>query len=271
MEKIKGSVNSHIQLPRLILKSFSTVEHTTNENGFPEKHRMVYMIDMDGNISKQDIEEVNAEKGYYEDVIEKEVLATIEGAFGETRAKILSAISKAGSGNIVKLNITEEDVSIMKKYCALCIIRSEKLVEEISKKSLFMQFYQNAPQNIVAYMYANQPELVDYIISNHNVTLIINRLKDEQFILLQHGLIVYSHKDDKKLEIMMPIAPNVAILFTNEEVKIGNKLTILEVSAKHVSEFNRLAIRFEKLYNKKAVYAKRKCDLEKYKEFIKYA
>lgn len=80
---------SHIQIPKSILKAFSTFscEITRQENGEekPCNSNKVYCLNMDGNIFTNEISKCNVEKDYYTDFVEKNILARFETKFGNLK------------------------------------------------------------------------------------------------------------------------------------------------------------------------------------------
>ena len=76
--EIKGTKDSHIQIPKSLLKPFSLPKSDVDSSGKKVKYNKVFMMDMEGNISDIDIKDANTEKGYYEDIIETVLLKKYE-------------------------------------------------------------------------------------------------------------------------------------------------------------------------------------------------
>lgn len=266
MDKIQGSVKSHIQIPKSVLEGFSTKQKITNEQGLSESINVVYLMDMDGNISEQNIKDANTQFGYYEDPIEKGYLPIIESAFGEIKAKIKQAVKHRQSG-AVDITLTDEDILAVKKYCALCMVRSEKFVETINSKSLFIDMIANEPQNTVIYQYARNPEVVDKFFSAHNLSFLTNDTKIN-LILPQHGIMILGKEQKTKYDVFVPVAPNLVLLLIEDDVMDNALWKVGRLSAEEVDKLNKFAIDIEFNNNHKAIYAKSKQDLERYRAWL---
>lgn len=57
--------------------------------------------------------------------------------------------------------ITSKDLTTIRKYCALCIIRSELFVDAVRRHSDYIDLIANEPQNIVAGAYFDESEIID--------------------------------------------------------------------------------------------------------------
>ena len=112
----KSPQNNHIQTPKSILKEFSTTEHIINDRGFPEKHNMVYQMDVNGEITKKDIKDCNTQKGFYSQYKEAH-LAHIESLFGDVKEKIFK------SDPFESITFSAEEIDIVKTFFIIVVIR----------------------------------------------------------------------------------------------------------------------------------------------------
>ncbi|MCH5159947.1 MAG: DUF4238 domain-containing protein [Clostridiales bacterium] len=257
--KIQGHSNSHIQLPKSVLASFSTTEVTLNDCGKPLKSQFVYKMTLDGIITKENIKKTNTEFGYYEDIIEQ-YLNTVETNFGETKKKIIDS----AKNNEIELKLT--DIDAVKKYCIFCLLRSPQFVAEVKGNSIMMDALENAPQNAVIYSYLQNPKEVDEQFENYtNITFIRNESKIN-FILPQLGAI--GIKDDSKREFILPITPTLAIMLTDRETIVSGTFYIGKIDETNVDNLNKLAIYEENKNNNEAIYAQNKEDLLRYLPFL---
>ena len=189
--EIKGTKDSHIQIPKSLLKPFSTPVSIVNSLGFKETPDMVFKMDMDGTISQENIKETNTEFGYYEDIIETSLLKSIEDAFGNFKADLLKSVK----ANLPPV-FSPSDILIVKKYCSLCLIRSQSFVSDIKNKSVFIDFLANAPQNVVVYEYFKNPSLVDNYIPGDSISYIKNET-DINYVLPQFYAIGMKQKNHR--------------------------------------------------------------------------
>ena len=109
--KIKGTQNSHIQVPKSLLKGFSTRAFKINELNKKENPRIVYKLDIDGNITQVNIKNENTEFGYYEDLIESKILNAVENDFGNLKTRIIKALN---SGERL-VEFSKDDILTVKK------------------------------------------------------------------------------------------------------------------------------------------------------------
>ncbi len=266
MDKIQGHFKSHIQIPKSVLEGFSTSKKIVNDKGFTETPKTIFAMDMEGNISEQNIKDANTRFGYFEDPIEKEYLPIIESAFGDIKKKIKQVIKNKNSAD-VEITLTEENILAVKKYCALCTVRSEKFVEDIKQKSIFLDMLGNAPQNVALYQYARHPEIIDKWFSSLNLSFLTNDTKSN-LILPQCGILILDKEQKSKYDVIIPVAPNLGFLLTEDDVMDNALWKVGRLSIEEIDKLNKFAIDIEFQYNHKAIYAKTMQDLEKYRTWL---
>lgn len=260
--KIKGTQDSHIQVPKSLLKGFSTKAFKINELNKKENPRIVYKLDMDGNITQVNIKNENTEFGYYEDLIESKILKAVENDFGNLKTRIIKALN-SGEGIV---EFSEGDILTVKKFCSLCLVRSESFVNSVKEKSKFIELYANAPQNVIMYQYFKSPKLVDKYIVGNNLSFVINDT-DINYVLPMFYTI--SILDNGISNFYIPITPKVLIRLTTEKMICGNILYFGKMEETDVDNFNKIAIQSEFRNNKGAIYALKEDDLKRYVSFIK--
>lgn len=260
--EITATQNSHIQIPKTLLKSFSNLISMKNEFGKNEKPRMVYKLDMKGNISQVNIKKENTEFGYYEDLIESKILNAVENDFGNLKTRIIKALN---SGERL-VEFSKDDILTVKKFCSLCLVRSESFVNSVKEKSKFIELYANTPQNVIMYQYFKSPELVDKYIVGNNLSFVIND-KDINYVLPRFYTV--SILDNGISNFYIPITPKVLIRLTTEKMICGNTLYFGKMEITDVDNFNKYAIQCEFRNNKGAIYAQKEEDLKRYVSFVK--
>lgn len=262
-KKIKGSINSHIQLPKSVLKGFSFKEKILNDRQKPESKSYIYCMDMNGKISKIDIKDANTEFGYYENCIEA-IFSDIESRWGEIRNGIIEALNNKKQDRVV-LKLPDDTLDIIKKYFALCVIRSEALVKEVQRKSVFMDCLENSPANAVVYSYMRRPEVVDNLVKNKDYSIMV--APKERLILPQSGF--YAVKRDSHFDIIIPISPKYVIRLTYDNVYDENKHRVIYgIQESDLEQLNNHAIMFEVKHNQRAIYSRDESILVHYKEYM---
>lgn len=252
----KSSQINHIQTPKSILKEFSKTEHIINNLGFPEKHNMVYQMNVNGEITKKDIKECNAEKGFYSQYKEA-YLANIESLFGDVKSKIL----KSDLSNAVVYS--EEETEIVKAFFTISLSRSQNFRAEILKESEFASLLYG---NIDEFIMQHIEEDIDWF-GDCTVSLIINRTK-VNFVLPQKCW--YKIVSDASPRFVSPVSPKIAVVLQrNKSGCLSASQNIFLEQNEDIYDLNEYAIRQEMKVNKGAVFAKEKEDLEKYVQYLK--
>lgn len=262
---IRGTQNSHIQIPKSFLKKFSTSKDFINERGLPEKHKFTYRLNRQGDIEEQKIEKANTEFGYFEEEVETE-FGKIESDFISARDNIIAFVNQAKSKNCTKFD--EKDIQAVKRFCALCLIRSPLMAKGVSEKSLFVRLglVANEPQNVVAMEHLNNLDEADRLFDGLEFTIVEN---ESNINIILPQIAVYSMMfDDGLKNIYLPVTPKVLFLFTSETVYKNGALHIFYANDKDIDALNKYAILSECRNNVGNIYGKFEQDLEKYKEFI---
>lgn len=256
-------INSHVQIPRSILKGFSLVESIKN-NGLFEKHDYVYFLNMKGKIEKSDIKDCNTKLGYFEKEVENNILKTREDYIGRIKKKI---------NNIEKgdIKLTIEDNEKIKEFLILTLLRSPEVVRSYCNKSVTCLLSPNLPQNQLLYAYESlKSKFINYIFKNYNINVFINRSKTN-FIIPQicfYEIIV----SEKSKMFVFPISPKIAVTLNNDIMKYMSDDGFLHCQVTEDNEiihrFNKTAIATEYNFNKQNIYSRDKIDLEQYLIFF---
>lgn len=264
MDKIKGTKNSHIQVPRFILEGFSTPETICNNEGYNIPLHKIFRLDMKLNIEQLDIKDCNVEKGYYEDWIE-DVLSIIETKFGNIKKKLFMFKKAFLKSTTYDLQLTDDDVDVIIEYVKLCLLRSPDLSEQILKNSAIAGMLDNTVPNTVFYYYFKykdiQQQLNDCFAKRWCISCLINK-SDVNLILPQQY--AFGRYNDKEVIIILPLAFDFALLLTTYQIPN----TVQETSS-YVDIINKMGIKSEFNTNRCAIYAKTKNDIERYIPFIK--
>lgn len=263
MDKIQGHFKSHIQIPKSVLEGFSTSKKIVNDKGFTETPNMIFAMDMEGNISEINIKDANTAFGYYEDVIESKVLPTFETAFGDVKSNIVRFIKDIDKNKSTQITLSDSDLIAIKKYCALCFVRSQNFAQNVQEKSIFGDLIANEPQNAVMYVYLNHPEIIDFLFANLNFFILKNQ-SEINLLLPQSGLTIRQNSTTNAISVFIPITDRICLMLSS----VTNHEKLAAMDDNFVDKLNRYMIESEYGNNHKAIFAKQKSDLERYQDHL---
>ena len=250
-------MDEHIQIPKSILKPFSTVSHAINDDGNPIKQNITYVLDVDGNIFPQDIKDCNIKKGYYNPDCEKH-LAQCETAFGDLKAKILQSINQG-----ILFSFSDNDIGTIKQFYKTCYNRSQVLHQEliIGLDKIFPGISFGKVQNAI--LMENPPSL-NVVEKKNNVKIFINET-ETNFIIPQSCW--YYIGEGKNEILFMPISPQIGLALYHR--KHPQNISFCHITkSEHMDIFNGLAIFYEFKLNRQYVYAIGETDLKRYLPFV---
>lgn len=257
-------VNSHVQIPKSILKDFSSHEVEITDKG-PSQHNYVYSLNMDGSITKSDIKDCNTIFGYYEDKVEKEIIKKYEDLIGNIKTNIFSLHKKG------KITLKKSDSDVVKSFLTTIFLRSPERVKLYCENSTTWFLFATSPQNQLLYEYEKRKELFNKFFDGYNINIFQNKTKIN-FIIPQVCFYDILLSPNKEVMFVFPISPGIAIvLIKNIEKYIdadGVLLHQITTDERVIDRFNKNAIYAEYMYNKQNVYAKNREDLERYSDFI---
>ena len=250
-------MDEHIQIPKSILKPFSTVSHTVNNDGKPIKQNITYVLDVDGNIFPQDIKDCNIKKGYYNPDCEKH-LAQCETAFGDLKTKILQGVKQG-----IHFSFDENDIETIKKFYKMCFSRSQVFHNELvcNLDKVFPGISFKKLQNN---LFIEEPPLVSDIDAKNNVRIITNET-NINYVIPQFCW--YYIGRGKNEILFMPISPKIGLALN---LKKKNKYSSFyrTIKPEYIDALNHLAIFSEFNANHQLVYAKYEDDLKRYLPFV---
>lgn len=191
-------VQSHIQMPKLLLKRF----HNNNNRFF------YYDIQKGFVGTKGTAESTNTELGFYSISTEHYLRDTIETPFGQILAYI-DKIDFSQKG----FRMTHDFDQITRNFVYSLLSRDPVSMSEMEKNSIYAQFLPKRSRHDYAarngLITANKNKVfLDYII-----TFMVNRT-DVPFVLPIGG--VFSYEVEKHSVINLPISPQLAISLVHE-------------------------------------------------------
>lgn len=250
-------MDEHIQIPKSILKQFSTVSHATNDDGKPIKQSITYVLDVDGNIYPQDIKDCNIKKGYYNIDCEQHI-ARCETAFGDLKTKILQGVKQG-----IHFSFGSEDIEIIKKFYKMCFSRSpvfqNELVSNLDKIFPGISF-----RKLQKNLFIEDPPSISDIDNKNNVRIIINET-NLNYVIPQFCWYYIGRGQNEIL--FMPISPKVGLALNHKKKKTFSSF-YRNAKPDYIDALNRVAIFSEFNANRQFVYAINADDLKRYLPFV---
>ena len=258
------AIDSHIQIPKSILKKFSIPENEF-KNNLRIKHNYVYSIDMSGQIIKKDIKDCNVMFGYFDDEVEQKIIKKYEDSIGEIKKKIF-AFTKAKT-----IQLTPADNERVKEFLVTTLLRSPEMVKNYCNHSFTWFLFSNPPQNHLLYEYENYKKELNKMFQDYQLNIFVNKTK-VNFIIPQ--LCFYDVRwSNKQTMYVFPISTNIAITLNQNiedyiaEDGVLEYQTTMDKAVIH--KFNKSAIATEYNINKQNIYAKEEYDLKQYLPYLK--
>jgi len=249
------SVNSHIQLPKGVLKYF------TNES------KDVLYLDIETNkILTSHSGDLGVEFGYYSENMEKYLEQKIENQFTEMAARVRKFSKKGGT-----LLLSPNDELAFKNYIRAAMARSELAMHTFLFDSYFSPAFTNQ-ENHDRFVYsATQPNSgIGAEIDDFHMVILINKT-DVNFVVPRNCYYLISSLGQELL--VAPISPKCALcLCPNEysdivpESKI-NRLSYID-KTDDILFMNTKALNHEYLFNNKFVASATKPELEILRDYL---
>lgn len=231
-------VNSHIQMPKQIMKNF------TDENG------LLYFFDIEnGKIRRGYPKTMYTEVGYYSYYVEGFLGAEVESNLGELLKFIKDTEFETGDEPPAQYR----DIAFNYVYSLLA--RSPSFQVELNSNSVFFQFFSKRDQHDIAahdgYLMAQEKS----ILQQYQISFLVNK-STEELVLPTGGL------TQCKNRIICPVTPRRAIVLDDihiEEEEGKNFLAVYEVDDQEVVHMiNQLSFIQEMNRDKKYVISSNK-------------
>lgn len=231
---LNNEINSHIQMPRLLLKRF----HNQNKSFY------YYDVNKDIIGTKGTAKSMNTEYGYYSEYTEKWLGENIETPFGEV-LKYLETVNFDDEIIIINSNIEP----IIRHFIYSLISRDPEMLKKANTHSAYMQFYEAQYQHDYCALFGIEFAKEHEIYSDYIVTFLINRT-NVPFVLPICG--AYSYKFNKHNAINLPISPDIAIALIHNSYsdrvinKDGNIALFTVNNSEDIEKINLLALLSQK-------------------------
>lgn len=228
--------NSHIQMPRLILKNFHN-----------EKNELYYFDFSERTIRRGHAKTFYAEQGYYSEFVEKYLDKKVEARLGV----LVDFLKKTNFQNGDNPPTDYEEVA--STYLYSLISRAPEFVEEMKHNSSFFQLLSIVDQHDIAAHDALVMAKERHILGEYKVAFLINNTT-EQFVLPAGGIVQYGTR------LVCPISPWRGIVFDKHIVtKSEAEIRLFEFqTVNEIVDINTEAVRQEQVRNKKYVVASEK-------------
>lgn len=191
-------INSHIQMPRCVLKRFENEQH------------FMYYYDVKKEIigNNGHAKSINTQEGYFSPDVEEILNNRIEKPF----ADVLSFIDNIDFETPNSIITPEGEKTIKNFIYALCV-RDSQMLSSISEHSVFFQFFSEQDQHDIAVIEGMNQAQILKTFDPYTVTFTINRTQSP-FVLPTRGL--YSYKMNGVNLHNLPISPEIAITLINK-------------------------------------------------------
>lgn len=242
-------VNSHIQMPRCVLKNFEDDKQTLYYYDFKSK-----------NIKRGRAASLNTEFGYYSLKTENYLRDHIEAPFG----KVMAYLKKITVEDTFALdNLFIEDI---RNFLYALLSRGTDMISSINRNSVFFQFFQKREQHDYAVTKGIKLAKERDLLKDWEITFLIND-SNVPFILPLQGIYQFGTKRKGCSCLNFPITPNLAITlfhknYTEWFVENGVVKLFYLTEDEDAQILNLLAFRAEENYNKKCVISNKKEELE---------
>lgn len=215
-------MDSHIQMPKFILKQFAD-----NKGEFYK-----YEVKT-GYISVGTPAATNTEKDYYAEDVEKELCRVIETPFSQ---KIIQKLKS--DYNII---LGEEEIDIIFNYLYSLFVRDPEMIKGINKNSIFFHLLDEQTKHNVAVI--KGLEVASQIVrikEDFTPTILLNKTI-EPFILPTCGMYSFQRLDTGEKYIILPFSKYQAVYFIDnnfvQPFQIGNGIKRATISEIEVVNF----------------------------------
>lgn len=232
--------NSHIQMPRLVLKNFHN-----------EKNELYYFDFLEQTIKRGHAKTFYAEQGYYSEFVETYLGDKVESRLGV----LVDFLKKTNFQNGNTPPTDYEEVAYT--YLYSLISRSPEFVEEMKNDSSFFQLLSKVDQHDIAAHDALVMAKERRILGEYKVAFLINNTS-EQFILPAGGIVQYG------TQLVCPISPWRGLVFDKNIITEEAEIRLFEIqTVNEIIDFNMESARQEQIRNKKYIVASKKEILRK--------
>ena len=247
-------INSHIRMPKCVLKQFAD-----------EKHFVYFWNIETGWIQKSHAESINTKEDYFSEEVEHFLRDNIETPLGH----ILNFI-KSIDPNIPEFSMDNDKKTVIRRYVCALVARSQLMLVQMSKMSVFAPSMSVRDLHDVAAVIGIAEAINSQLFEDWEITFMVNHTENT-FVLPLCGTYSYAYNGDPMFNV--PITPNYAITFMPQAVAhkyvIGRKMRLFPlVDSERAMQFNMLALSSEQKDGNYGIAANSRQILEKMKASI---
>lgn len=255
-EDKSNNVNSHIQMPKVLLKRFHN------------RFNRFYYYDVENQFIGKNgtAESMNTEWGYYSVGMEHYLRDNIETPFG----KIISFL-EIDSFKSETLSIPSSFQATIKNFLYALIARGPKYENQMNEAEELLRFFTPQEQHdFIAYTGIDIAKRHD-LLSDFIVTFMINET-EVPFVLSMEGL--YSYSFNKHLVINLPISPKATISLFHKShstrvVREDGSILMLKIdNPKDIMIMNNCSFSTQNKRNWGAIVCPQKDELERLKKLF---
>ena len=253
------TVDSHIQIPKGVLKHFA--DHT---------HRVYYLDTKTEHIGLAGAKKLGTEYGYYSDKHEQFLNKEIENPLINLGGKVRQLLCDES----LTLTLSNEEETILKRYIAASIARSNLALNAMQKASgIYSQLMLSAQQkhDFISAFGATQNSIVYKTFESYFLVVLINRT-DVNWVVPRNCFYTVSSKEFEC--IVAPVSPKCALCLFPPEYAEENmdslqyRLGVVN-DPTFVTIMNKRALLYEYLFNQTFVASATKAELEELKNYLR--
>lgn len=250
-----SNVNSHIQMPKCVLRNFADEQQTVHYFDFQENAIKI------GRAAS-----LNTELGYYSQDTEDYLRDNIETPFGKVMA-FLKGISKDDT-----FSVSDTLFDDVRKFLYSLMSRSPNMLDSVTKSSAFFQFLPKQAQHDYVAVTGIQIAQNRGLFDDWQITFMIND-SNTPFVLPQNGIYQFGLRTCEDACLNLPITPKISIVFFPkkhiDKFVDGNMVKLFHFSEDETAQtLNEKAFLSEKVNNKMRVFSNSQEEIQRLERLL---
>lgn len=250
-------MNSHIQMPKCVLKQFA-IQSGANEG-------KVFYYNLEKNlIGLRAPKRLNVKQGHYSDVVENILSKEIETPLGKV-IKDLNESLLNGKG----FKLTQKRVDSIFNYLYSLLARSPQMREGVESELLFKGFYTEQNINDISVVESIELMRQDQALKNFYPTFVVNKT-ETPFVLPTCGYYDFKTEDEDGI-VQMPLTEKICVWlfqtkYLDKYLKDDSLLLIGINNNDIIYKMNELAFITQKRYSNAYLVSSNKEEFERIKK-----